>query len=114
MWYMELIKPQSYYYIENKSNILLSINGCINYSISKPSNLDTARPNLTISNLQYKDNALFNRKLLSNKGSLYSFINKINRKQYIVSAKDLQLRLNEHLSKRKSNSDLQAAMLKYG
>jgi group I intron endonuclease len=64
--------------------------------------------------LQDKDNVLSNRKLLSNKGGIYSFINKINGKQYIGSAKDLYLRLNEHLTKRKSNSALQAAILKYG
>lgn len=64
--------------------------------------------------MQDKDNVLSNRKLLSNKGGIYSFINKINGKQYIGSAKDLYLRLNEHLSKRKSNSALQAAILKYG
>jgi predicted GIY-YIG superfamily endonuclease len=40
-----------------------------------------------------------------------------NGKQYIGSAKDLYLRLNEHLSlaehKKKSNSALQSAILKY-
>ena len=93
---------------------MLSINWCRNYSTLKPSNLDTPTPILTISNLQDKDNVLSNRKLLSNKGGIYSFINKINGKQYIGSAKDLYLRLNEHLTKRKSNSALQAAILKYG
>lgn len=49
-----------------------------------------------------------------NKGGIYSFVNKINGKQYIVSAKNLYLRLNEHLSNRKSNSALQSAISKYG
>ena len=38
----------------------------------------------------------------------------MNGKQYIGSAKDLYLRLNEHLSHRKSNKALQAAISKYG
>lgn len=64
--------------------------------------------------MQDKENVLSNRNILLNKGGIYSFINNTNGKQYIGSAKDLYLRLNEHLSKRKSNSDLQAAILKYG
>lgn len=32
---------------------------------------------------------------------IYSFLNKVNGKQYIASAKDLYLRLNEHISNRK-------------
>ena len=47
-------------------------------------------------------------------GGIYSFLNKVNGKQYIGSAKDLYLRLNEHLTNRKSNRALQAAILKYG
>ncbi|MVB68763.1 hypothetical protein DYH53_28770, partial [Klebsiella pneumoniae subsp. pneumoniae] len=57
---------------------------------------------------------LSKRELLLDKGGIYSFINKTNGKQYIGSAKDLYIRLNEHLSKRKSNSALQAAILKHG
>lgn len=38
----------------------------------------------------------------------------INGKQYIGSARNLYLRLNEHLSDRKSNKALQSAILKYG
>jgi len=51
---------------------------------------------------------------LCNKGGIYSFVNKINGKQYIGSAKNLYLRLNEHLSNRKSNSVLQSVIYKYG
>ena len=47
-------------------------------------------------------------------GGIYSFLNKLNGKQYIGSAKDLYLRLNEHLTHRKSNRALQAAISKYG
>ena len=64
--------------------------------------------------MQDKDNVLSKRELLLNKGGIYSFINKTCGKQYIGSAKDLYIRLNEHLSKRKSNSALQAAILKHG
>ena len=64
--------------------------------------------------MQDKYNVLSNRNILLNKGGIYSFIKNINGKQYIGSAKDLYLRLNEHLSKRKSNSALQAAILKHG
>ena len=48
------------------------------------------------------------------KGGIYSFLNKLNGKQYIASAKDLYLRLNEHLTHRKFNRALQAAISKNG
>lgn len=38
----------------------------------------------------------------------------INGRQYIGSAKDLYLRLNEHIDNRKSNNALQDAFKKYG
>lgn len=38
----------------------------------------------------------------------------VNDHQYIGSAKDLYLRLNEHLENKKSNSALQKAFAKYG
>ena len=99
-------------YINNHS-ILRGIIWGRYYFTSNPSNLYTPTPVLTISNLQDKNNELSIRKLLINKGGMYSFVNKVNGKQYIVSAKDLYLRLNEHLSKRKSNSALQSAMSKH-
>ena len=111
---MTTIQRQSYIYCGNKSNKLLGIYWRRNYSTSNPSSLDTPTPILTISNLQDKDNVLSKRELLLNKGGIYSFINKTYGKQYIGSAKDLYIRLNEHLSKRKSNSALQAAILKHG
>nr|YP_010317390.1 hypothetical protein MRV96_mgp44 [Ciborinia camelliae]UNB14715.1 hypothetical protein [Ciborinia camelliae] len=54
------------------------------------------------------------REVLKNKGGVYCFINTVNGKLYIGSAKDLYLRLSEHLSNRKSNVVLQSAILKYG
>nr|AVD96812.1 GIY-YIG homing endonuclease [Ophiostoma novo-ulmi subsp. novo-ulmi] len=51
---------------------------------------------------------------LKDKRGIYSFINTVNGKQYIGSAKDLYLRLNEHLNNKKSNLLLQAAFDKYG
>lgn len=41
-------------------------------------------------------------------------MNTIKGRQYIGSAKDLYLRLNEHLDNRKSNNALQDALKKYG
>ena len=52
--------------------------------------------------------------MLRNKGGIYSFLNTVNGNQYIGSAKDLYLRLNEHLYGRKSNVALQRAIEKYG
>ena len=61
-----------------------------------------------------KDSILSYRDLLKNKGGIYCFINTINNKQYIGSAKDLYLRLIEHLANKKSNIALQSAIEKYG
>ena len=69
---------------------------------------------LTITDLQDKDNIFSKRELLLRKGGIYSFLNEVNGKQYIGSAKDLYLRLNEHLSNKKSNRALQSAIVKYG
>lgn len=54
------------------------------------------------------------REVLKDQGGVYCFINTLNGKLYIGSAKDLYLRLVEHLSNRKSNIALQNAILKYG
>ncbi len=51
---------------------------------------------------------------LRNKSGIYSLYNEINGKQYIGSAKDLYLRLLEHIVGRKSNRYLQNAIKKYG
>jgi hypothetical protein len=84
------------------------------YSTSSSSSVDLFFHILTITNLHDKYSISSKRNLLSKKGGIYSFINKLNGKQYIGSAKDLYLRLNEHLSHRKSNRALQAAISKYG
>jgi predicted GIY-YIG superfamily endonuclease len=84
------------------------------YSTSSSSKVNIPIPILTLTDLQDKDYIFSKRELLSSKGGIYSFLNKVNGKQYIGSAKDLYLRLNEHLSHRKSNKALQAAISKYG
>lgn len=81
---------------------------------STASNLDPPIPILTINNLQNKRSVLCKRDVLYNKGGIYSFVNNVNGKQYIGSAKNLFVRLKEHLCNRKSNSALQQAILKYG
>jgi group I intron endonuclease len=71
-------------------------------------------PILTINNLDNKDCIKSSRILLKDKGGIYSFINTVNGNQYIGSAKDFYLRLNEHLENKKSNLALQKAFAKYG
>ena len=71
-------------------------------------------PILTINNLDNKDCIKSSRILLKDKGGIYSFINTVNGNQYIGSAKDFYLRLNEHLGNKKSNIALQNAFAKYG
>lgn len=61
-----------------------------------------------------KDNVDSYREILKNKGGVYSFINIVNGKQYIGSAKDFYIRLSEHLNNKKSNVSLQKAFNKYG
>lgn len=67
-------------------------------SYSSSSSPNNPIPVLTITDLQDKDSIFWKRDLLLRKGGIYSFLNKVNGKQYIGSAKDLYLRLNEHLS----------------
>jgi len=71
-------------------------------------------PILTINNLNNADCIKSYRRLLKNKGGIYSFINTVNSNQYIGSAKDFYLRLNEHLGNKKSNLALQKSFAKYG
>ncbi|RYE12855.1 MAG: hypothetical protein EOP34_10015 [Rickettsiales bacterium] len=59
------------------------------YSTSSSSSVDIPIPILTITDLHDKDSISSKRNLLSNKGDIYSFVNKINGKQYIGSAKNL-------------------------
>lgn len=87
------------------------------YSMSRcysTSSSSTPLPILTITDLHDKNNILSKRDLLSKKGGIYTFLNKMNGNQYIGSAKDLYLRLNEHLLNKKSNRALQFAIAKHG
>lgn len=73
-------------------------------------------PILTLNNLNNQDSIKSYRKLLKGIGGVYLFINIENGNQYIGSAKDFYLRLNEHLGNKKSNiaASPQNAFAKYG
>lgn len=71
-------------------------------------------PVLTLKFLNDKDYIDSHKEMLKNKGGIYSFINTVNGKKYIGSAKDFYLRLNEHLNNKKSNKILQNAFNKHG
>lgn len=75
---------------------------------------DLPLPIITFNNLNNPNCIKSHRKLLKDKGGIYSFINLENGNQYIGSAKDFYLRLNEHLGNKKSNVALQNAFSKYG
>lgn len=84
---------------------------------SKPTNNNLNKnpiPILILKELNDKNYIDSFREMLKGKGGIYSFINTINNKQYIGSAKDLYIRLNEHLNNKKSNINLQSAIIKYG
>jgi len=61
-----------------------------------------------------KDHITLHKDKLKSKAGIYSLINTIDGKQYIGSAKDLYLRLNEHIKGKKSNVRLQRAIEKHG
>jgi hypothetical protein len=61
------------------------------------------RPIIVFNNLVDNNVVLSYREVLKNKRGVYCFINTVNGKLYIGSAKDLYLRLIEHLSNKKSN-----------
>jgi GIY-YIG catalytic domain len=71
-------------------------------------------PIIILNSLEDNGVVLSSREVLKYRGGVYCFINTVNGKLYIGSAKCLYLRLIEHLSNRKSNIALQNAMLKYG
>jgi len=71
-------------------------------------------PILIFKDLDNKDIVKSYKEKLKNKGGIYSFINTVNCKQYIGSAKDFYIRLFEHLDNRKSNIALQNAFTKHG
>jgi group I intron endonuclease len=76
--------------------------------------ISTPVPIKVFNNLDNNEMVILYAKLLRNKAGIYCFVNTINNKRYIGSAKDLYLRLIEHLAGKKSNSALQKAILKYG
>ena len=94
------------------------INARRNYStVRLPSSSDSTSlpvPIKVFDKLDSKDSLLSYRELLKNKGGIYSFVNIMDNKQYIGSAKDFYLRLLEHLASKKSNIALQRAIVKYG
>ena len=57
-----------------------------NYSTSSSSKVNIPIPVLTLTDLQDKDSIISKREVLSKKGGIYSFINKVNGNQYIGSA----------------------------
>lgn len=84
-------------------------------SMSKSSPcLSLPAPIKTLDNLHDDNVILSYNELLRNKAGIYCFHNTVNGKRYIGSAKNLYLRLSEHISNRKSNKALQNAFLKHG
>jgi group I intron endonuclease len=102
-----------------KINILQPIPGMRrNYSTVSSSVLQNSynlpKPIIEFSGLENNELVLSYRDLLKNKSGIYFLMNTINNKLYVGSAKDLYLRLVEHLSNKKSNVALQHAITKYG
>ena len=71
-------------------------------------------PIISLGNLNDANSIKSYCELLKGKGGIYSFVNTLNNKRYIGSAKDLYIRLNEHIRNKKSNTALQKAFEKYG
>lgn len=103
-------------YISNRKryNLLTTLITKRNYSTSSPSSTNLPLPIKIFSDLHDNDKILSYSKILRNKAGIYSFVNTINDERYLGSAKDLYLRLIEHLSNKKSNSALQNAIVKHG
>lgn len=91
----------------------MCVSNCRYYSSSVPSNLPPISV-LILNNLNNEDSIESYRKLLKNKGGIYSFINIVNGRQYIGSAKNFYLRFIEYLKNKKSNVALQKAFKKHG
>lgn len=87
-----------------------------NYPSQPPSEASDSTPKpILILDLKDKDSIRSYEDLLKGKGGIYSLVNTINGKQYVGSAKDFYIRLNEHLKYRNnSNAALQKAFIKYG
>ena len=97
--------------VNSKANFIVDLHR--NYSTLNSSN-DLPNPVETFINLKDIYSICSYRNSLKNKSGIYCFVNTINNKRYIGSAKDLYLRLIEHLNSKKSNIALQEAFKKYG
>lgn len=98
-------------------NIYIYNSNVLHYSTTNNINLEsdfTPIPVLTLDNLNDNNYIKSYKELLKNKGGIYSFVNTINDKKYIGSAKDLYIRFIEHINNKKSNAALQKAFNKYG
>ena len=80
---------------------ILKINSCRYYSTNNGNTKSQSDikpiPILTLGNLNKEDSIKSYREIFKNKGGIYSFINTLNNKKYIGSAKDLYLRFVEHI-----------------
>lgn len=103
--------------VSNRLCCITSINFTIKnkraYSSCHLSNLQQ-KEHFTINSLDDFSIIKSNRTNLAKKAGIYCFFNKISNKRYIGSAKNLYLRLTEHLSAKKTNNALQLAFVKYG
>lgn len=90
------------------------IRGFSTFSSQPVDNPATPIPIKVFHNLNNNETVISYNKILINKAGIYYFINTVNNKRYIGSAKYLYLRLIEHLANKKSNTAFQSAILKYG
>ena len=78
-------------------------------------NLPTPTPILikVFHNLYNNETVITYNKILSNKAGIHCFINTVNDKRCIASAKGLYVRLTEHLANKKCKTTLQSYILKF-
>lgn len=105
-----------YLYNKNKTRYINLITTKIGYSSSSLP-LSSLASSLPVAikvfyKLDDNDTILSYRQLLKDKAGIYCFVNTVTNKRYIGSAKDLYIRLIEHLSNKKSNIALQNAISK--
>lgn len=108
-----------YFYYFTNYNFLISLNSEIIFMLGLPVNLSIPNPIKIFNQLNEPDKLLEYKKEeygLKNKSGIYAFINKVNGKRYIGSAKDLYRRMRDHLypNSHSSNIALQQAFSKYG
>ena len=100
--------------VHNKNIISFNLHRTYSTLNSNSSNEKEPKPVLILTNLNDKTSIDLHRMVLKDKSGIYCFVNTVNNKKYIGSAKDLYIRLVEHINNRKSNVALQEAFLKYG